>query len=51
MAASEKTTSPKLKNRAVFIYENDWIIGVQYEGTEDENEDYSEEYQEEKYYT
>ena len=32
MAAIDKFTSLKFKNRAGVIYDNDWIAGVEYEG-------------------
>ena len=48
MAAHEKVTSLKSKNRTGVIYDNHWIIGVEYEN---ESENYSEEYQEDKDYT
>ena len=39
MASCAKVLSLKFKNRAGFIYDNDWITGVEYEDTEDKNED------------
>ena len=41
MAARDKITSLKFKNRTGVIYDNDWSLGVKYEYTEDKNEDYS----------
>ena len=46
MAACDKVTLLKFKNREGVIYDNDWIVGVKYEDTEDGNEDYNEEDQE-----
>ena len=43
MAAHDKVTSLKLKNRVGVIYDNDWITKVEYEN---ENESSSEEYRE-----
>ena len=37
--AREKVTSLKFNNRAIFIYDNDWIVGVEYKN---ENGNYSE---------
>ena len=51
MTALDKFTSLKFKNRAGFIYDNDRVSWVQYEDTEDKNEDYSEEDQEDENYT
>ena len=48
MAARKKVTELKFKNRAVVVYDNDCITGVEYEN---KNEDQSEEYQENEYYT
>ena len=31
MAARDKVTSLKFKNRAAFIYENYWFVGAEYE--------------------
>ena len=45
MAARNKVTSIKFKNRARLIYDNDRIVGV---GYENENKNYSEEYQEDE---
>ena len=42
MSARKKVTSLKFKNRAGVVYDNYWIAGVEYENTEDENEDYIE---------
>ena len=51
MAACDKVTLLKFKNREGVIYDNDWIVGVKYEDTEDGNEDYNEEDQEKWDYT
>ena len=54
MAARDKVTLLKFKNRAGIIYDNDWIVGVESEGEhnqENENNDYIEDYQEDKDYT
>ena len=51
MAAREKVAFAKIQKIFGVIYNNDLIAGVEYEGTEDENENYSEEYQEYKDYT
>ena len=48
MAPYQKVTSLKFNNRARVIYDNDCIAGVEYEN---ENENYSEKYQEEEDYT
>ena len=48
MASHEKFTSLKFNNRAGVIYNNYWIAGVEYDN---ENENYSEEYQEDKDFT
>ena len=50
MSDCEKVTSLKFKNIVGVIYDNDWIAGVKYEDTEDENKNYSEEYQEDEGY-
>ena len=51
MAAREKFTSLKFKNRAGVIYDNNWIAGVEYENNKDETEDHSEEYKEDEDYS
>ena len=48
MAACNKVTSLKCKNRTGVIYDKYWIVGVEYEN---ESENYGEEYQEDKDYT
>ena len=48
MVADEKSTLPKLKIRAGVIYDNNWISGVEYKNTEEENKDYREEDQEDE---
>ena len=39
MAARDKVTQLKFKNRGGVVYDNDWIVGAEYEN---ENENYSE---------
>ena len=48
MAACDKITQLIFNTRAVIIYDNDQIVGVEYEN---ENDNYSEEYQEYEDYT
>ena len=48
MVADEKSTLLKLKIRAGVIYDNNWISGVEYKNTEEENKDYREEDQEDE---
>ena len=43
MSDHEIVTSLKFNNKAGVIYDNDCIAGVEYENTEEEHEDYSEE--------
>ena len=50
MAARDKVTFLKFKNRAGFIYYNHCIEGLESLNTEEKNEDYSKEDQEEEYY-
>ena len=42
MASRDKVTFLKFKNRAGVLYDNYWITGVEYEDTEDKNENCSE---------
>ena len=37
MTARDKVTFMKFSNREGVIYDNDWIVGVKYEDTEDGN--------------
>ena len=51
MAAYDKVTSLKFNNILGVVHDNNWISGVEYEDTEDENKDYIEENQKDKDYT